>query len=68
MIEFVSKENIEELTGKVRYHAQVSALRTMGIDFHIRPDGRPMVLESDVLINKVASSKKQSVRLNLNAI
>lgn len=67
MIEFVKESKMVELTGKVRYHAQVKALRTMGIDHRIRPDGRPLVLESDIMINQ-ATEKPKTANLNLSAI
>jgi hypothetical protein len=37
---------LEELTGFTRHSAQVRALRQMGIDHYVRPDGKPCVLES----------------------
>jgi len=41
---FLNPEQMIELTGRERYGAQVRALRSMGIDHLIRPDGRPLVL------------------------
>jgi len=44
----LSKSEISELTGKVRFSAQARALRSMGIDFKIRPDGSIMVYRKDI--------------------
>jgi len=45
---FLSPEQIEILTGKQRHRAQVRALVAMGIPHHLRPDGRPIVLATDL--------------------
>ncbi len=69
MINFLTKKQVAELTGcTTKYKCQVRALRDMGIDHRVRPDGRPMVLESDVLINKEPTKKTKKVTLNLSAI
>lgn len=39
----LSNENLFDLTGYKQPAAQIRALRTMGITFHTRPDGRPVV-------------------------
>ena len=39
---------LRELTGRVRRSAQVLALRFMGIEHHVRPDGSVAVLRSHV--------------------
>lgn len=44
----LSKIEIAELTGRVRYSAQARALKTMGIDFKIRPDGSIMIYRKDI--------------------
>ncbi len=68
MIDFLTKDQVTKLTGKSRFKAQAKALRQMGVDFRVRPDGRPMVVESDITFNKNNSTKKQKVELNLSAI
>jgi Domain of unknown function (DUF4224) len=42
----LTKEEIRELTLKVRYAAQVRALSEMGVHHTLRPDGSPVVLHS----------------------
>ena len=39
----LSNENLIDLTGYKQPAAQIRALRTMGIAFNIRPDGKPVV-------------------------
>lgn len=48
MLLFLQPDELSELTGKVRSSAQVVALRRMGIDHRVRPDGRVLVLRSQV--------------------
>lgn len=43
---FLTPDEIAALTGKVRPSAQVRALRAMGIEHRIRPDGSPAVLRA----------------------
>ncbi|MCC7305892.1 MAG: DUF4224 domain-containing protein [Alphaproteobacteria bacterium] len=45
---FLTPEEIEELTGKVRRPAQIRALRFMGIEHKIRADGAPIVLRAHI--------------------
>lgn len=45
---FLTPDELAELTGKVRGSAQVIALRIMGIEHRVRPDGRVLVLRSHV--------------------
>ena len=45
---FLTKEELQELTGRTRRDAQVAALRSMGIEHRIRPDGSPAVLRAHV--------------------
>ncbi len=40
---YLTDKEIEEITGKHRYRAQVRALGRMGIQCRVRPDGRPIV-------------------------
>ena len=44
----LSKEQLIELTGKMKPSAQIRALRSMGINHRIRPDGTPAVSESHI--------------------
>ncbi len=45
---FLSKTEIEILTGRTRKDAQVRVLRFMGIEHKVRPDGSVAVLRSHV--------------------
>lgn len=40
---FLTGEELAQLTGKKRRSAQVEALRMMGIEHKVRPDGMPVV-------------------------
>jgi hypothetical protein len=40
---YLTLQEIEDITGKHRYRAQVRALGRMGIHCCVRPDGRPIV-------------------------
>lgn len=53
----LTKEEIKELTQKVRYGAQVRALSEMGIHHTLRPDGSPVVLHST--LSEVVGSPKR---------
>lgn len=44
----MTARELEELTHKVRPSAQVKALRAMGIEHRVRPDGTPLVLRADL--------------------
>lgn len=61
----LSDAEVQELTGFVRHNAQIRALRQMGIDHYVRPDGKPCVLESTM---KVTSEKEKLVEPNWDAI
>lgn len=45
---FLTDNEVRELTRRERYSAQVRALRRMGIEHRIRPDGSVLVLRSHV--------------------
>ena len=45
----LTKEEIRELTQKVRYAAQVRALSEMRVHHTLRPDGSPVVLHSTLM-------------------
>lgn len=55
---FLSDSEVQNLTGKQRYHAQRKALALMGVQFRVRPDGRPMVVRSHVDGTIGASARK----------
>ncbi len=40
---YLTPQEVEDITGKHRYRAQVRALGRMGIQCRVRPDGRPIV-------------------------
>jgi hypothetical protein len=44
----LSEAELSELTNKVRRDAQVKALRHMGLEHRIRPDGSVVVLKAHV--------------------
>jgi len=43
---FLSREELEELTGYKKPSAQARALNSMGIEYRVRPDGAVIVLRS----------------------
>jgi hypothetical protein len=45
---FLTPEELEELTHRKRYEAQVRALRFMGIEHRVRPDATVAVLRRHV--------------------
>jgi hypothetical protein len=45
---FLSEDELTSLTGMKRREARVRALRTMGVEHRIRPDGRVIVLRSHI--------------------
>lgn len=45
---FLTAEQLIELTGYKRSSLQVNWLRRQGIRHHVRKDGRPVVLSSDL--------------------
>ncbi len=54
----LSHEELIELTGKKAKPAQVQALRYIGLEFRLRPDGSPIVLKSHV--EKVFGGSQES--------
>lgn len=40
---YLTPREIADITGKQRYRAQARALARMGIEYRLRPDGRPIV-------------------------
>jgi hypothetical protein len=45
---FLEPEEIERLTDRIRRPAQVKALRSMGIEHKVRPDGGIAILRSHI--------------------
>ena len=66
---FLTADEVRDLTGKVRNQAQVAALRHMGIEHRVRPDGSVAVLRAHVesSLGLLAHSKghEQEAVLNL---
>jgi hypothetical protein len=48
----LTEDELEALTGRKRSSAQAKALRSMGIDFRTRPDGKIIVIDLDLPIRK----------------
>lgn len=40
---YLTDEELREITGRVKYSAQLRALRAMGFTVRVRPDGSPLV-------------------------
>ena len=45
----LTDEEIQEITAKKRWSAQVKYLRIMAIDARVRPDGKPLVVRERYL-------------------
>lgn len=43
---FLNDEELEALTGKKTHPAQANALKSMGVEHRVRPDGKPLVLRA----------------------
>lgn len=62
---FLTADELRELTGKLRRASQVVALRAMGVEHKVRPDGTVAVLlahvnkifGNDVKVTKIKDSK-----------
>jgi len=69
---FLTALEIAELTGRRRRDAQIKALRSMGIEHRIRPDGHPVVSRSHIekLLDgaMTATAKKEEFTLDLDRI
>lgn len=59
MAMFLTPDEIQELTGKIKPAAQIRALRAMGIHHHVRPDGKPVVLAVDLSLGAPETTHKQ---------
>ena len=58
---WLTPKQVVELTGYKQYQKQVEALRKMGIDYKIRPDGSLVVMPDDLVV-----SKPKEVRFSIN--
>jgi hypothetical protein len=65
---FLTADEVRDLTGKVRNQTQVAALRHMGIEHRVRPDGSVAVLRAHVesSLGLLANSKKHEQEAMLN--
>jgi hypothetical protein len=58
---FLNRDEIKELTGKVRRPAQIRELQKMRIIHDVRPDGYPLILKAHIekrFDSPIESSKK----------
>jgi hypothetical protein len=62
------QDEIRDITHKVRYSAQIRALRSLGFEVKIRPDGSPLVSESNFekVTGGYAKTERVDVKLNLD--
>ncbi len=69
-MKLLTQDEIFEITKKRRWNAQIRALRNMGIEVTIRPDGSPMVNAQhfEIVTGGVpnTSNKQYPVKLNLS--
>jgi len=69
---FLTLAELKELTGKIQRNAQACALRSMGIEHKLRPDGSVAVLRSYVEqalgLNEPRSRGKKPAEPNWSAI
>lgn len=65
---WLDKNEMIELTNKVKYSAQRRALRAMMIDHITRADGRPLVSRALFSSNTNQSKQTANTELNLSAI
>jgi len=56
---FLDDSELVSLTGLKRPTAQARALRSMGIDFRVRPDGKIIVVEDDLPLRERPNFKRQ---------
>lgn len=57
----LSPEELLELTGKVRPHAQARVLDALGIAFQTRPDGTLVVYRDNLPVARRAAIRRQPV-------
>jgi hypothetical protein len=63
---FLDQEEIKSLTNSTRRDAQTKALRAMGIEHKVRPDGSIAILRDH--INKVFDGNPDSVRKRVKVV
>lgn len=63
----LTHDEIIELTHKIRYSAQKSALNLMGISHKVRPDGSPFVLK-DAIEEHLKMREPKKTRPNFEAL
>ena len=65
---FLTADEVRDLTGKVRNQTQVAALRHMGSEHRVRPDGSVAVLRAPVesSLGLLAHSKRHEQEAVLN--
>lgn len=54
----LEQSEIISLTGKRRFSAQRTALNSMGIEYHVRPDGSPAIIRSRLDAISAKSNEK----------
>jgi hypothetical protein len=61
---FLTREEVNALTTRVQYAAQVKALRAMGIEHRVRPDGSLAVLRSHIeqIFGGISKTRNESVK------
>jgi hypothetical protein len=68
---FLTREELQALTKRVQYSAQVRVLRSMGIEHRIRPDGSLAVLRAhieQIFCGNPHSRKIQQIEPNWGAL
>jgi hypothetical protein len=63
---FLDQEEIKSLTNSTRRDAQTKALRAMGIEHKVRPDGSVAILRDH--INKVFDGNPDSVKKRVKVV
>lgn len=67
---FLNRDEIKELTGKIRRPAQIRELQKMRIIHDVRPDGYPLILKSYIekRLDGAIESPKKGEEPNWNAL
>ncbi len=63
---YLAPQEVEDITGKHRYRAQVRALGRMGIQCRVRPDGRPIV--SRLVFEQAMGSNTKEIEPDFEAL
>lgn len=64
----LTPEELYDLTHYKRASDQIVALRHMGIDHYVRPDGTPAVLRATLEGHGKNEKPEEEVKLNLDAV